>query len=199
MRRIIFPIARLSALLVPVIYIGLALAAYFQFPGQYSPLTNWLSDLGNNDLNPSGAVYYNLGIILTGLLLILFFFGASIWKMENNKTRNIMVRLTQGFGILGSMAMVMTAVYPINFLTQHSFWSISLYILLGTAFGFSVAALRYSKDFPRWVLALGAATAAVDMLSGVLHEATVMEWVTVAMFLIYISVINAKSRLDNSR
>lgn len=51
-----------------------------------------------------------------------------------------MLLITQGFGMFGALAMVMSGLYPINFFALHSFFSTCLYILLGTAFAFSVAA-----------------------------------------------------------
>ncbi len=52
-----------------LIYISLALAAYAQYPSAYAPSRSWLSDLGDVQHNPKGAVFYNLGIVFAGLLL----------------------------------------------------------------------------------------------------------------------------------
>lgn len=174
-----------TSLFAILCYLTFALLAFAQYPLPYSPMSNWLSDLGNADLNPHGAFFYNIGIVVTGVLLLLFFLGLSQWKMENNRIQNLMLRLTQGFGILGALALVMSGLYPINFSALHSFFSISLYILLGTAFFFSVAALRYYPTCPKWLLILGALAALVDILSGVFHSVYVLEWVTVSLFLCY--------------
>ena len=174
-----------TSLFAVVCYLTFALLAFAQYPLPYSPMSNWLSDLGNADLNPHGALFYNIGIVATGIVLLLFFLGLSRWKMENNRRQNLMLRLTQGFGILGALALVMSGLYPINFSALHSFFSICLYILLGTAFGFSVAALWYYPTYPRWILIMGALTALVDILSGVFHTVYVLEWVTVSLFLCY--------------
>ena len=174
-------------------YLAFALLAFAQYPLPYSPLRNWLSDLGNADLNPHGALFYNIGIVATGVMLVLFFLGLAQWKMGNNRIQNLMLRLTQGFGILGALALLMSGLYPINFSALHSFFSISLYILLGTAFGFSVAAIRYHPTCPRWLLILGALTALVDILSGVFHTVYVLEWVTVSLFLCYPVLLGAET------
>ncbi len=118
-----------TSLFAVMCYLTFALLAFAQYPLPYSPMSNWLSDLGNAVLNPHGTLFYNIGIVATGVVLLLFFIGLSRWKMEN-----------------------------------HSFFSIFLYILLGTAFGFSVAALRYYPTCPRWLLILGALTALMDIL-----------------------------------
>ena len=156
-------------------------------------MRNWLSDLGNADLNPQGALFYNIGIVATGVVLLLFFLGLAQWKMRDNRIQNLMLRLTQGFGILGTLALVMSGFYPINFSSIHSFFSICLYILLGTAFGFSVAAIRYYPTCPRWLLILGALTALADILSGIFHTVYVLEWVTVLLFLCYPVLLGAET------
>ena len=182
-----------SSLFAVVCYLGCALLAYAHYPLPYSPLENWLSDLGNPDLNPSGALFYNIGIVATAAVLPLFFLGLSRWKMANNQGQRLMLFITQGFGILGALAMLMSGLYPINFLVLHSFFSMCLFILLGTAFAFSVAALRYHAACPRWLLLVGAFTALVDMLYGVLHTVYGLEWVTVALLLGYLILLGAQT------
>ena len=67
-----------------VCYLAFALLAFSRYPLPYSPMSNWLSDLGNANLNPSGAFFYNIGIVATGGVVLLFFLGLSEWKMEKN-------------------------------------------------------------------------------------------------------------------
>jgi hypothetical protein len=181
-----------------VCYLVFALLAFAHYSLPYSPLNNWLSDLGNPDLNPSGALFYNIGIVATAVALLPFFLGLSRWKMANNRRQRLMLFLTQGFGILGAFAMAMSGLYPINFLALHGFFSACLYILLGTAFAFSVAALRYHATYPRWLLVVGASTALVDMLYGVLHTVTVLEWVTTALLLCYLGFLSAETKQRSS-
>lgn len=188
------PLSTIAAIVAALCYVAFALLAFSQYPGAYSPLRNWLSDLGSRDLNPQGALFYNLGIISTGLLLGVFFLGLSCWRMGNRRIQQVMLRTTQAFGLLGCLAMVMSALYPIDQLEQHRFFSISLYVLLGTAFMFSVFALRYHARCPRWVLALGVITGLVDMLSAILQTVYVLEWVTVALFLAYVTIVGIETR-----
>lgn len=184
----------MACLLVILFYFSFALLALWRFPGIYSPLRNWLSDLGSSRLNPDGAIFYNLGIIVTGLFLLPFFLGLSSWKMQGYRVQNAMLALTCVLGLLGGLAMIMSAIYPIDHIEQHRAWSISLYILLGTAFVFSAAALRYDRRFPRWALGLGIITGLVDILSGIFHNVYLLEWITVALFLGYIFIVGIKTR-----
>jgi hypothetical membrane protein len=182
-----------TAMFAVVCYLAFALLAFSRYPLPYSPLSNWLSDLGNANLNPSGAFFYNIGIVATGGAVLLFFLGLSEWKIGKNRRQNLMLFVTQGLGILGALAMVMSGFYPMNFLALHSFFSTCLYILLGTAFAFSVAALRYYPTCPRWLLIMGALTALVALLYGIFHTATVLEWVTTALFLCYLGLLGAET------
>lgn len=188
-----YTLSFVTALFAIVCYLAFALLAFSRYPLPYSPLSNWLSDLGNANLNPSGAFFYNIGIVATGGVVLLFFLGLSEWKMSNNRIQNLMLFVTQGCGILGALAMLMSGFFPINFFALHSFFSTSLYILLGTAFAFSVAALRYHRTCPRWLLIVGALTALVTMLYGFFHTVTALEWVTIALFLCYIGLLGAET------
>lgn len=183
-----------TSLFAVVCYLAFALLAFAHYPLPYSPVRNWLSDLGNANLNPQGALFYKIGIVATAVVLVPFFLGLSRWKLGNNRRQHLMLLLTQGLGILGAVAMAMSGLYPINFLAFHSFFSNCLYILLGTAFAFSVAALRYHPTCPRWLLILGASTALVDLLYGALHTVYVLEWITAALLLCYLGLLGAQTQ-----
>ena len=182
-------IGSLAGGLLVCFYVLFTVIAYCRYPMAYSPLTNWLSDLGSHVLNPHGAVFYNTGIVITGLLIFIFFLGLRRLIIKDNRRQKAMVFVTQGFGFLGAIALIMSAVYSIDVLNLHSFWSVSMYVMLGTAFGFSVAALRYHPACPKWLLACGIIVALTDILSGVFGASHTMEWVTVALFLFYVSAI----------
>lgn len=184
----------IAGILVVVCYLVFALIAYSRYPMPYSPTRNWLSDLGNIDVNPKGAIFYNTGIILTASLLVVFFLGLSWWKIENKRIQIIMLLLTQIFGILGAFCMIMSAAFPINVLEIHRVWSMSLYFMLATAFVFSAAALRYHPGVPRWLLVLGISTAVMVNLTVFLPMAHLLECITVLLFLGYVSLVGVQTR-----
>ena len=184
----------IGGILAVLCYLVFALLAFSRYPMPYSPMKNWLSDLGSVDLNPDGAIFYNIGIISTALFLIVFFLGLSVWKIEDNKVQIIMLRLTQAFGILGSFCMMMSAIYPINLYAIHSLWSTSLYVLLSTAFIFSAAALRYHQRVPRWLLILGVSTAVLVILTSFFPNLYMLEWITVFLFLSYVGLLGIETK-----
>lgn len=185
----------LSSLLVLSNYSICTFLAYLNYRLAYSPLNNWLSDLGNKVLNPSGAIYYNTGIFLSAAWLLIFFFGFSIVKSRQNKIQNMMVLLVQIFGMIGCASMALSAFFTIDNPGPHSFLSAVLYISLGTAFAFSVAALRYNPGWPRWLLFLGVLATLFDLTASVFFNALpIFEWITISLFLAYIVLIGGSLR-----
>jgi hypothetical membrane protein len=175
-------------------YLLFGILALINFPGSYSPQRNWLSDLGSFQSNPQGAIFYNLGIFIAGAALLPFFLGLAEWAIKGNKKQKIMLFLTQLFGCSGALAMLMSAVFPITVKSAHSFWSASLYILLGTAFAFSAAALRYHPRHPRWLLILGVLVTIEDLIWSLVLNTYLMEWLTVALFLGYILLLGIETK-----
>src|SRR5437763_1678291 len=90
-------ISFVASMFAVLCYLAFALLAFARYPLPYSPTRNWLSDLGNVDLNPEGALFYNIGIVATGVLLLAFFLGLSRWKTGNNPRQNLMLLITQIF------------------------------------------------------------------------------------------------------
>lgn len=160
-----YPINFTLSLFIVIFCVTFTIIAFIRFPLPYSPIANWLSDLGNPDVNIIGAVFYNTGITVAGSALMIFFLRLTKLGMANNRLQCIMILLTVIFGCIGSLAIIMTAIYPINQPSQHSFWSMILYLSLWTAFAFSVAALRYYARYPRWFLAFGGIVVIVDMIA----------------------------------
>jgi hypothetical membrane protein len=189
-----YPFSFIAGILASSGYLVFTFLAFVLYPLPYSPTTNWLSDLGNPNLNPQGAIFYNMGIISTSMFLIVFFLGLSVWKIEGNKVQLIMLRLTQAFGIMGAFCMMMSGIFPINLYTIHSFWSTSLYILLSTGFVFSAAMLRYHQGFPGWLLILGVSTAVMVILTSFFPTAYVLEWITVILFLLYVTFVGIETK-----
>jgi hypothetical membrane protein len=51
------PTTYFAGILIPLGYVVFSLLALSNFSGDFSPLSNWLSDLGSQDLNPAGWWY----------------------------------------------------------------------------------------------------------------------------------------------
>ena len=108
------PITGLTAI---VIYLIFTLISFLQYPSAYSPLNNWLSDLGNPLENPTGAIYYNTGCIITALLLTLFCIGLRIWDTGTKRVA-ILLTIAQITGILAAISLIIAAVFPLGTFSQ---------------------------------------------------------------------------------
>ena len=182
-------------ILAIVIYIAFTITSYLHYPSEYGPLTNWLSDLGNPLANPSGAVYYNLGCILTGIALTVFFVGLSQWNTGEKKMRILLV-IGQLAGILSAFSLIMTASFPLGEHTSvHSAWSMILYISLAFFCTFSGTALLKHPAFQRWIAYYAFLAAAFNFVNGAIltnvleNDFFVGEWVTVAMLIVYVGML----------
>ena len=81
--------------------------AWLYYPFIYSPLNNWISDLGNPLLN-TGALYLNFGIIITGFFLAILF----------TRGKNPLIII---IGVVMCASMILVGLYPENVPILHSF------------------------------------------------------------------------------
>src|SRR6266540_2705326 len=102
-----------TGFMATAIYLICTTVAFFDYPHVYSPFANWLSDLGNPIINPTGAFSYNLGCVLTGLCLTFFSLGLKIWNDGDRKRRTLLV-IAQVTGILSSLALIVSAFFPLG-------------------------------------------------------------------------------------
>lgn len=173
-----------------VVYLIFALVAFLKYPGAYGPLTNWLSDLGNPLDNPSGAIFYRLGCMLSGAALILFYLKLGIWNPGSKKTR-VILNVAQCMGVFSAVCLIITGILPLGTSTEiHSLWSIMLYISLGFFLTFSATALMKNPAFKKGFGYYAFLTAAVTFIFGaILHEMFWAEWISVGMFIVYVLMI----------
>ena len=183
------PISLATAGLGALTYVIFTSVAYVKNPQPISPLSNWLSDLGNQITNPNGAIFYAVGVISCALFLALWFTaGLYQWKLKDHTIQHRLLLIAQVGGALTAFALMMSAFFPINHLKEHAFWSRINFMLFGISFGFSVAALRYHPRMPRIVLFIGGLAAILPMLLYI-TDAFVLEWVAVGSFIIYILAV----------
>lgn len=180
------PISLTTAGLGALTYVIFASMAYLKNSEPISPLRNWLSDLGNQVTNPKGAIFYAIGVISCALFLALWYTaGLYQWKLKGHTIQHRLLLVAQVGGALTAFALMMSAIFPINHLEEHAFWSRINFVLFGISFGFSVAALRYHPGIPRIVLFIGGFAAILPMVLYI-TDAYVLEWVAVGLFIIYI-------------
>jgi hypothetical protein len=182
-----WPVASIAGITAAAVYLIFAFIAFLKYPSPYSPLTNWLSDLGNPLANPSGAVFYRLGCALAGAALIIFYVKLGIWNAGARRTR-VLLTIAQCAGVFSAVSLIVTALFPLGTSTAvHSLWSMMLYVSLGFFLTFSATAFMKNPFFKKGFGYYAFVTAGVNFVFGaILHEVFWAEWTSVGMFMAYV-------------
>ncbi len=172
------------------IYLTLMLVSLTLYPTAYSPMTNWLSDLGNSSLNPRGAILYNLGCILTAILEFPFMIGLSAWNLEK-KWQKIMLRIGQVSGCIAGFCLIMTGVYSEDFMSLHMIWSAINVIALCYFTTFVSVALIVNSKFWKPAGFIGFGIATIDMIFGLGINIFIMEWLAIFGTILFVGLLAA--------
>ena len=183
-----------AGVMAAAFYLAFTTVAFFKYPDEYSPLTNWLSDLGDPLVNISGAIYYNMGCILTSLCLIAFFFGLRIWNNGDKKIRIFLI-IAQVSGLLSTFALIIAALFPLGSHTSiHALSGKMHVIFLGFFLTFSASIWLRHPSAIKWFAYFGFLSALVNFVYGVfLYSVFMAEWVAIGMFIIYVLMISFDS------
>ena len=184
-----YPLATISGLLTIVIYLSLALVAFFSYPTTFSPQGNWLSDLGNRLLNPHGAAYYRSAALLSGVLLAVFFVALGSSFRQQGGKRGLFMTVAEVFGLIAALALVMTGVFPEGRAAPHSAFSTALYISFGTAVWFVSWAFLYVPGRTRWLSYLAFVVVAASWAFAAFSHTYWLEWVVVFLLLLFVGAV----------
>jgi len=186
-----------------VLYISFTIIAIAHFPGTVSPLDMFLSTLGNADISPDGAIFYNLAVILGGIVEFLFFVAIYAHYSQHGRRWILMIGLIAGF--ISSFSVIMSGIYPervieiidltnIN-VNEHETWSyLIFYSMILLLLAFSLAFWGASGT-SRWVALYGFLVCTIDVifLATFLtdsHQGAIMEWITVFSYLIWVLLVS---------
>lgn len=109
------PITGIIAFIIFMVFTFTSVALY---PTHYTLLYDWLSNLGNINFNPLGAVFFNWGCIIAGLILIPFFIWLYEWKPVQ-KWSKVLLLIGIILGIFASISLIGVGVFPENYIKQH--------------------------------------------------------------------------------
>jgi len=188
-------IVGLSAALV---FVALTLAAVALYPGSTSPMDRYLSELGNADQSPDGWLFFDLAMILTGVLALPFFWGLS--KYNSGRAGKRLTRAALWLGVTNAVAVAVAGgvAEHVN-MTAHIIWSLLIFasaIPLLVVYG---VVLRKSPGFSRVVAWYGFIACAVDLALlvavGIIHSqdpgvTSVLEWVVVLLYIVWVALIS---------
>ena len=182
------PILSFAALFVILFFCAFTLTSITLFPSAFSPIVNYLSDLGNSTFNPKGAWFYNAGCILTGLALFPFYTAFYTWYTKE-RWRKALMGLTQLVGFLSAFSLIMIGVFSEDAMAQHLFWSELFFVFNLLVLILANISLMTHPKFVRPIGYYGIAVAVVNLLFVVLTTTPLLEWFTVFTALGYAGLL----------
>ncbi len=119
----------------------------------YSPLSHWVSELGELGVS-SVAWAFNLGLVVGGLGFVVFMAGLAIDATDR-------LRWVYGpVGIVAGIAGALVGVFPMNNRDVHGLVAFTFFNLgwIAVATASVPVAVGHDRRFPRWLAAAGAVT-----------------------------------------
>lgn len=188
-------------------YTTFTILSIARYPQNISPRNSYLSMLGNPDLSPEGALYYNLAVSLSGLAEVPFFIAISALYLRYRSKWLLIVGLLAG--ITNGLAVFMTGINPLHLtgdIGAHVTWSYIIFLSLIPVLAVFGWALWRLKGFSRYIGFYGFVVCAIDilflitLLSGQIYSGfgSIMEWFSVFSYLIWIAFVSIHVMLSNS-
>lgn len=183
-------VSSIAGVAVIVLYCAFTFSSWALFSTTYNPVNNWLSDLGNSSssYNPSGAILYNLGCVLTGIALFPFFIGLYKWYTDE-KWRKISLMISQVVGCLAAFALIMIGVFSEDSGSLHSLWSNVFFLLNLVVLVLVGASLFTHTRYMRAIAIYGFVVAAVNLAFLLVADTPLLEWFTVFTALGYVGLM----------
>ncbi len=177
---------RVYAIATNVLFVASVILAASFTPG-YPLFTQWISDLGVG----GGAVFFNVGLMLTALVLFLFY--ASL-TLTSGHARH--ASLASSLGAAGALALYGVAALPETAGWPHVLASMSFFLLAGlSVLSFTLGTLR-EKRLNESILGTGVLFILVDLLFGLATFGRVdaawavpLEWAAVGTFGLWLLAI----------
>lgn len=160
----------------------------------FSPLRNWLSDYGNPRMN-AGALWYNLGCILTAALLAVFYAGLVQWyRGRRVETKYVVCHIgAQASGLAAAACLIMAAAVPLGVSDAvHSTFSTLNMIGMDWFLSFTAVAFLLHPGMPKAYGALALPASAFNIVSqNAFDDFFVSEWIYFALFMACVAVLTA--------
>ena len=172
------------------VYLLFTVLADSRYPTDFSPVNNnWLSDLGNRNLNPYGADFYVWGCILAGIFVCGFFISLIPWRGSGSAIQNRLLLVVQVAGLIAAVSLVMSAVYTEDQFEAHQFWS--RFVSGGFAVAMFVAPFAFRRaGRSSAILIAVAATGYVSIVAKFIFDgAHWIEWPSIALILLFVGWI----------
>ena len=180
-------------------YLTGTMISWWLYPTHFTPLRNWLSDLGNHARNPGGAFFYNVGCMLTAFALLVFVLGLGRWR-SGAPGRNALIASSQLTGFASVVSLAGLGLYSEDRMHQHMIYSNWFF----ASFPLFIVLLSGGLiNHPRSGKSLGVLGFAVVLLGLAFHVAfprsRPLEWATELGFLLYVGCLAMSTRVSHHR
>ena len=168
------------------------------FDGIYNPFVNWMSDLGSSVLNPRGAIFFNIGCIVSGILLFPFFAGLYEWYIGSDRNKKL-TKATQVAGFFSAFFMMMIGVFSEDTIELHMTFAVLLFTVNTLTLVLPAMAL-YQFSFTKNIAKFAYLVLAINLILFVLIT-PIVEWVTITTSFMFIALLiqNMNKRIDKYR
>jgi hypothetical membrane protein len=182
------PVSNIVGLIIIIFFCAALTLSIVNYPPGFSPLKNWMSDLGNPVLNPAGSAYFNGACMITGLLLVVFYIGLN--RRQGIGGRMTKIQTTaQAFGVFSGISLAGVGVFNETFDPHHLIVSVLFFLSSTIAILLVTVALRRRPGFSGTTACAGYLTVAVGILFAVqrplIESITVIEWISVFSMLLW--------------
>ncbi len=181
-----------------VLYCSFTLISSAFYPGAYGPVTHYLSRLGNYNMNPAGAIFYNLGCIVTGLMLIPLFASFFFWYTEKRLQRLVLV-IGQILGMCSGIALIAIGVFSEDKGSPHMAASSIFFLINFAVLIFLNIGLLLNPDFPKLAGLFGIVLDLSTLLLAFTVGGPITEWYTVFGSLLFVGIVALISYHVNRR
>jgi len=184
-----YPVTTIAGIASIVVCVSLAGAAYVVYPWAFSPMTNWISDLGNTWLNPRGSVLFRADMVVVGVGLAAFFLGLRALTHGQRLLTKVLIVLAQLSGLVASVALAMTGVFSENQESAHALWATVLFVALAATVMLLGWGVLSHPGVPTWISCFALAACAADIVSLVARSHW-LEWVAVPLLLVFVAQVS---------
>ncbi len=186
------PLSAIGGTLAILLFCIFTLASSARYPGPFSPMDNWLSDLGTATKNPLGHAYFNMGCILTGACLLLLITDMGAWRTEDKK-KTPLFTLGRACGALSTLALMLIGVFDEG-TSYHLPLSVAFFLLQFLFIALVNASLWKHPAYDERIgysAALAAIINIVFVYTFIAYEhAPVWEWLSVFSALLWVALFS---------
>ena len=185
------PLATIAGGLVIILFCIFTLASAARYPGPFSPMDNWLSDLGAVAKNPLGYMYFDMGCIVTGVCLLLLMAGMDAWRSEDNREK-LLLAAGRACGTASAFALMLIGVFDEG-TPYHAFLAIAFFMLLFLLLAITNISIWKHPAYNRWIGYYAVAVIVIDlafMYTFYAYEhAPAWEWLAVFSGLLWVALL----------